>query len=293
MPGDADHPFADIDLLLIVHPVKINRPQSPQPGMPPMGNTTLELISTDTQYAIDQYLVNGGKAIAFIDNQHFVSRFFDIYSSPLPFAPQDRHPQWYKDLYNLFTTSGWEHYRSGLDDLTAAWGVGLGTKEEKDGRLVDVEPLLYDPQYSRPVTFERPVNQMIQREFRLSRLLSQIPSRRDQQMITQPLFRGNGLMAKFEKESLTDNHPVTRDLSSSRWSTRLPSSASPRGVEDAMSTSNRAKAVPGDTARMLLELRTGRDHLQFPVRWDQAGPLPGIGHLEGNPPTRRTPRSGP
>ena len=101
-PGDTEHPFADLDLLLIVHPVKINRPQSPQPGMPPMGNTTLELISKDTQYAIDQYLVNGGKAVAFLDNQHFVSRFFDIYSAQLPFTPQDRHPQWYKDLYNLF-----------------------------------------------------------------------------------------------------------------------------------------------------------------------------------------------
>ena len=84
--------------------------------MPPMGNTTLELISKDTQYAIDQYLVNGGKAVAFLDNQHFVSRFFDIYSAQLPFTPQDRHPQWYKDLYNLFETSGWEHYRSGLED---------------------------------------------------------------------------------------------------------------------------------------------------------------------------------
>ncbi|MAT46015.1 MAG: hypothetical protein CMO35_01140, partial [Verrucomicrobiaceae bacterium] len=204
-PGDTDHPFSDLDLLLIVHPVKINRPQSPQPGMPPMGNTTLELISQETQYAIDQYLVNGGKAVAFLDNQHFVSRFFDIYSAQLPFTPQDRHPQWYKDLYNLFESSGWEHYRSGLDDLTSAWGVDLGGSEQ---------PMLYDPKYSRPVMFERPLNQMLQREFQLNRLLGQIPNRRDQQMITQPLFRGNGLMAKFENEALTKDHPVTRDLSS-------------------------------------------------------------------------------
>jgi len=36
-PDDKDHPFYDLDLLLIVHPVRVNRPQSPQPGMPPMG----------------------------------------------------------------------------------------------------------------------------------------------------------------------------------------------------------------------------------------------------------------
>ena len=80
-PGDTEHPFAEFDLLLIVHPVKINRPQSPQPGMPPMGNTTLELISKDTQYAIDQYLVNGGKAVAFLDNQHFVSQLLQTFSN--------------------------------------------------------------------------------------------------------------------------------------------------------------------------------------------------------------------
>ena len=34
-----------------------------------MGATTLELLSRETQYAIDQYLATGGKAIAFLDNQ--------------------------------------------------------------------------------------------------------------------------------------------------------------------------------------------------------------------------------
>ena len=245
-PGDTDHPFADLDLLLIVHPVKINRPQSPQPGMPPMGNTTLELISKDTQYAIDQYLVNGGKAVAFLDNQHFVSRFFDIYSAQLPFAPQDRHPQWYKDLYNLFESSGWEHYRSGLDDLTTSWGVDLGGSEQ---------PMVYDPEYSRPVMFERPLNQMLQREFRLNRLLGQIPTRRDQQMITQPLFRGNGLMAKFENECLTGDHPVTRDLSSIQMVDPSPIMGRPKTglkMRTLISTSTRAQAVPGKTAHLLL-----------------------------------------
>ena len=245
-PDDTDHPFADLDLLLIVHPVKINRPQSPQPGMPPMGDTTLELISKDTQYAIDQYLVNGGKAVAFLDNQHFVSRFFDIYSAQLPFAPQDRHPQWYKDLYNLFESSGWEHYRSGLDDLTSSWGVDLGGSEQ---------PMVYDPKYSRPVMFERPLNQMLQREFRLNRLLGQIPTRRDQQMITQPLFRGNGLMAKFENECLTGDHPVTRDLSSIQMVDPSPIMGRPKTglkMRTLISTSTRAQAVPGKTAHLLL-----------------------------------------
>ena len=254
-PGDTEHPFADLDLLLIVHPVKINRPQSPQPGMPPMGNTTLELISKDTQYAIDQYLVNGGKAVAFLDNQHFVSRFFDIYSAQLPFTPQDRHPQWYKDLYNLFETSGWEHYRSGLDDLTTAWGVDLGGSEK---------PMVYDPKYSRPVMFERPLNQMLQREFRLNRLLGQIPTRRDQQMITQPLFRGNGLMAKFENASLTGDHPVTRDLSSIQMVDPSPIVGKPKTglkMSTLISTSGRAKAVPGKTAHLLLSQADGPEQV--------------------------------
>ena len=211
-----------------------------------MGYTTLELISKDTQYAIDQYLVNGGKAVAFLDNQHFVSRFFDIYSAQLPFAPQDRHPQWYKDLYNLFESSGWEHYRSGLDDLTTSWGVDLGGSEQ---------PMVYDPEYSRPVMFERPLNQMLQREFRLNRLLGQIPTRRDQQMITQPLFRGNGLMAKFENECLTGDHPVTRDLSSIQMVDPSPIMGRPKTglkMRTLISTSTRAQAVPGKTAHLLL-----------------------------------------
>ncbi len=245
-PGDTDHPFAGLDLLLIVHPVKINRPQSPQPGMPPIGNTTLELLSKETQYAIDQYLVNGGKAIAFLDNQHFVSRFFDIYSAKLPFTPQDRHPQWYKELYTLFETNGWAHYRSGLDDLTSSWGVTLGGTDQ---------PMLYDPKYSRPVMFERPLNQMLQREFRLNRLLGQIPSRQEQQMITQPLFRGNGLMAKFENEALTADHPVTRDLSAIQMVDPSPIVGKPvtgLKMRTLVSTSDRAKSVPGDAAHILL-----------------------------------------
>ena len=245
-PDDTEHPFADLNLLLIVHPVKINRPQSPHPGKPPMGNTTLELISKETQYAIDQYLVNGGKAVVFLDNQHFVSRFFDLYSVQLPFTPQDRHPQWYKDLYNLFESNRWEHYRSGLDDLTAAWGVDLGGSEQ---------PMVYDPKYSRPVMFERPLNQMLQREFQLNRLLGQIPNRRDQQMITQPLFRGNGLMAKFENEALTGDHPVTKDLSAVQMIDPSPITGKPRTglkMRTLISTSAGAKAVPGKTAHLLL-----------------------------------------
>ena len=255
-PGDTDHPFSDLDLLLIVHPVKINRPQSPQPGMPPMGNTTLELISKETQYAIDQYLVNGGKAVAFLDNQHFVSRFFDIYSAPLPFAQQDRNPQWYKDLYDLFERSGWEHYRSGLDDLTTAWGVDLGGSDQ---------PMLYDPKYSRAVMFDRPLNQMLQREFQLNRLLGQIPDRRYQNQIIQPLLRGNGLMAKFENEALTSDHPVTRDLSTIQMVDPSPIVGKPTSglkMRTLVSTSGRAKSVPGNLAHMLLSQGETQEQIQ-------------------------------
>ena len=73
-PGDKEHPFYDLDLLLIVHPVKVNRPQSPQPGMPAMGATTVDELSKESQYAVDQFIVNGGKVIAFLDNHHPVRR---------------------------------------------------------------------------------------------------------------------------------------------------------------------------------------------------------------------------
>ncbi|MFM1560038.1 MAG: Gldg family protein, partial [Roseibacillus sp.] len=246
-PDHENHPFAGLDLLLIVHPVKVNRPQPMQPGFPAMGATTLEFLSTETQYAIDQYLVNGGKAIAFLDNQHFVSRFFDVYSTVLPLELQENHPKWYKDLYNLFESSGWSHYRSGLDELTTAWGVNLG--DPKDGN-----PLIYDPEYTHPVSYNRPLQQMVSREFRLGRMLEQIPGQ-NRQLIIRSIARGHGLMTRFENDALTKDHPVTRGLASILMVDPSPIMGKPKKglrMRTLVRTSGKAKSIPGDLANLLL-----------------------------------------
>ncbi len=279
-PGDEDHPFADLDLLLIVHPVKVNRPQSAQPGMPPMGSTTLEGLSKQSQYAIDQYLVNGGKAIAFLDNQHFVSRFFDVYSAALPYELNDRHPAWYKDLYNLFQSNGWANYRSGLEDLYEAWGVSLGEKAAGD-------PIIYDPKYTRPVSYDRPINQLVQREFRLMNQLRQIPNEGVYREIVSTMGRGRALMVNFEDDALNKDHPVTRGLKAVRMVDPSPIIGKPAGnlsMKTLVRSSGKAKAIPGDTANLILNRSRTLDQVTSGMQAlsQKPKPYPVAVLLEGN-----------
>ncbi|MDE0596594.1 MAG: GldG family protein, partial [Roseibacillus sp.] len=279
-PGDEDHPFADLDLLLIVHPVKVNRPQAAQPGMPPMGSTTLEGLSKQSQYAIDQYLVNGGKAIAFLDNQHFVSRFFDVYSAALPYELNDRHPAWYKDLYNLFQSNGWANYRSGLEDLYEAWGVSLGEKAAGD-------PIIYDPKYTRPVSYDRPINQLVQREFRLMNQLRQIPNEGVYREIVSTMGRGRALMVNFEDDALNKDHPVTRGLKAVRMVDPSPIIGKPAGnlsMKTLVRSSGKAKAIPGDTANLILNRSRTLDQVTSGMQAlsQKPKPYPVAVLLEGN-----------
>lgn len=246
-PGDEDHPFYDLDLLLIVHPIKVNRPQPTQPGMPAMGTTTLEPLSKDTQYAIDQFLVRGGKAIAFLDNRYFVSRFFDVYSTTLPFPVNDRHPAWYKDLVNLFDSNGWSHYHSGLDELYKAWGVNLGGPDD---------PVIYDPKYTRAVSYDRPIDQMVGSEFRLVNQLRQIPNEQIYRQIVGSMRQGPALMSNFSGDALTEDHPVTRGLSAVRMVDAGPIAGKPaNGLEmrTLVRSSGRSKAIPGEAVGRLLD----------------------------------------
>lgn len=246
-PGDDSHPFADLDLLLIVHPVRVNYPQSPQPGMPPMGTTTVDNLSTEAQYAIDQYLLRGGKVLAFVDNQYMVSRYFDPYSTVLPFQRRDDNPTWLKDLMNLFDSQGLPSYRSGLDELYKAWGVRVG---DASGDA----PVLVDPKLSRPVAYPRPVQNILQREFRLVNQLRQIPDQRWTQAVVQSMEQGAALMADFSGDALTD-HPATRNLSSVRMVDPSPIEGKPAAglsMRTLVKASSDAKALPGEQVGFLL-----------------------------------------
>ena len=240
-PGDKDHPFYNLDLLLIVHPVRINRPQSPRPGMPPMGATTIDELSKESQYAIDQFVVGGGKAIAFLDNQYMVSRYFDPYSAVLPFQRRDENPSWLKDLMNLFDSQALPSYRSGLDELYKSWGVKVGGPGTKN-------PVLIDPKYSRAVSYPRPVQQILQREFRLVNQIRQIPDRRWTQAVVQAMERGAAIMADFSDDALTKDDPVTRNLSSVRMVDPSPIEGNPAGglkMRTLVRSSPKSKALAG------------------------------------------------
>jgi|GEM_PF-1653810 len=246
-PGDEDHPLADLDLLMIVHPVRINRPRSPQPGMPPMGTTTLEELSPESQYAIDQYLLRGGRILAFLDNQYMVQRFLDPYSTVLPFEQRDENPQWLKELFDLFESERLSRYSSGLDELHESWGVRLNSNNS--------DPVLVDPLFSRAVSYPRPINALLQREFRLVNQLRSIPDQRWTQSVVEAMRNGTAIMADFSGPTLTDDHPVTRNLSSVRMVDPGLIEGKPApgiSMQVLVRSSPKAKALPAEYVGLVL-----------------------------------------
>jgi hypothetical protein len=249
-PGDKEHPFHDLDLLLIVHPVQINRPQSPQPGMPPMGATTIEELSAESQDAVDQFIVNGGKVLAFLDNQYMVSRYFDPYSTVLPFQPGADNPAWLKELTSLFETERMPSYRSGLDELYRSWGVRVGGAGTQS-------PVLVDPTYTRPVSYPRPVQNILRSEFRLVNQLRKIPDQRWTQAVVESMEKGAALMADFSGDALNKDSTVTRNLGSVRMVDPGPIEGRPASgltMRTLVNASKKAKALPGDQVGFLLNV---------------------------------------
>lgn len=248
-PDDKDHPFADLDLLLIVHPIRVNRPQSPNPqmGIPPMGATTLDFLSDETQYAIDQYLVGGGKAVAFLDNQYFISRYFDACSPALPFSPGA--PKFLTDIADHCKENGWPHHRSGLDRLTDHWGISLQSDTKKN-------PLLFDPKNTRANSFSQPqlrVGPM------LANLLNSIPREfgRQRQMVIDILRSRWALLTRFNKESLTKDHAVTRELNSLMMVDPSPILGKPKGglkMKSLVRSSEDSMLVANQVAREILSV---------------------------------------
>ncbi|NIP94250.1 MAG: hypothetical protein GWO24_12660, partial [Akkermansiaceae bacterium] len=149
---------------------------------------------------------------------------------------------------NLFDSQGFPNYRSGLDELYKSWGVRVGGAGTRN-------PVLIDPKYSRPVSYPRPIQSILQREFRLVNQLRKIPDQRWTQAVVQAIERGAALMADFSDEALTDDHPATRNLSSVRMVDPSPIEGKPAGglqMRTLVRASAKAKALPGEDVGFLL-----------------------------------------
>jgi ABC-type uncharacterized transport system involved in gliding motility auxiliary subunit len=95
IPADADEIPANIDMLLIIHPKDLAEP---------------------LQYAIDQYVLKGGRVTAFIDPM-------------LDFERQNVNPQ---DMQTMMQTS----FSSNMPELLKAWGVAMDAGDSSSAAMM-------------------------------------------------------------------------------------------------------------------------------------------------------------